>query len=124
MGRYYSGDIEGKFWFAIQSSDAADRFGVQGSEPNYISYWFTESDLASIQEELEVIEANLGEFLPKLNEFFDTHNGYNDEMLMEFLGINLEQVRYLLREYADYELGLKIRKCIAETGSCSFEAEL
>ncbi len=28
MGRYYSGDIEGKFWFAVQSSYAADRFGV------------------------------------------------------------------------------------------------
>ena len=27
MGRYYSGDIEGKFWFAVQSSNAADRFG-------------------------------------------------------------------------------------------------
>lgn len=22
MGRYYSGDIEGKFWFAVQPSDA------------------------------------------------------------------------------------------------------
>ena len=30
MGRYYSGDIEGKFWFAIQSSDDADYFGVEG----------------------------------------------------------------------------------------------
>ena len=33
MGRYYSGDIEGKFWFALQSSDAADRFGVVGTQP-------------------------------------------------------------------------------------------
>jgi len=28
MGRYYNGDIEGKFWFAVQSSDDADFFGV------------------------------------------------------------------------------------------------
>ena len=30
MGRYYTGDIEGKFWFGIQSSNSADRFGVIG----------------------------------------------------------------------------------------------
>lgn len=40
MGRYYSGDIEGKFWFAVQSSNAADRFGVSGNEPNFIQYHF------------------------------------------------------------------------------------
>lgn len=28
MGRYYSGDIEGKFWFGTQSSDDATHFGV------------------------------------------------------------------------------------------------
>ena len=28
MGRYYTGDIEGKFWFAVQSSDDADFFGL------------------------------------------------------------------------------------------------
>ena len=30
MGRYYNGDIEGKFWFGVQSSDDADFFGVDG----------------------------------------------------------------------------------------------
>ena len=39
MGRYYSGDIEGKFWFAIQSSDDADYFGVEGVS-NYLGYYF------------------------------------------------------------------------------------
>ena len=38
MGRYYSGDIEGKFAFGIQSSDAADRFGVIGQPPEYLQY--------------------------------------------------------------------------------------
>ena len=36
MGRYYSGDINGKFWFALQSSNAASRFGGYENEPNYI----------------------------------------------------------------------------------------
>lgn len=38
MGRYYSGDINGKFWVAIQNSDAAERFGLTGYIPNYITY--------------------------------------------------------------------------------------
>ena len=53
MGRYYYGDIEGKFWFAVQSSDAADRFGVIGEEPHYLEYDFTEDDLEEVEEELE-----------------------------------------------------------------------
>jgi hypothetical protein len=36
MGRYYSGDIDGKFWFALQSSDCADRFAVCKSPKNKI----------------------------------------------------------------------------------------
>jgi hypothetical protein len=40
MGRYYSGDIEGKFMFATQSSTAADRFGSSYYEPNHVNYYF------------------------------------------------------------------------------------
>ena len=36
MGRYYNGDIEGKFWFGVQSSDDGDFFGSKGEEPNHI----------------------------------------------------------------------------------------
>ena len=32
MGRYYNGDIEGKFMFAVQSSTSADRFGCAGKQ--------------------------------------------------------------------------------------------
>ena len=38
MGRYYNGDIEGKFWFAVQSSDDADYFGVEGQRPEMLEY--------------------------------------------------------------------------------------
>jgi hypothetical protein len=41
MGRFYSGSIEGKFWFGLQSSDAASRFGVEPSEPAELLYFFT-----------------------------------------------------------------------------------
>ncbi len=40
MGRYYSGDIEGKFWFGVQSSDDADFFGVTGYAPETLEYYF------------------------------------------------------------------------------------
>ena len=29
MGRYYDGDIEGKFWFGIQSSADGEFFGAR-----------------------------------------------------------------------------------------------
>ena len=56
MGRYYSGDIEGKFWFAVQSSNAADRFGSIGYEPDYLEYYFNEDNLPDVQKELKKIE--------------------------------------------------------------------
>ncbi len=39
MGRYYDGDIQGKFWFAVQSSDDGEFFGSQECGNNYIEYY-------------------------------------------------------------------------------------
>jgi hypothetical protein len=112
MGRYYSGDIEGKFWFAVQSSAAADRFGVSGFQPEVINYNFQE-------EEIKNIEESLGDKLQVIEKFFEEVNGYNDKMLEE-ANISKDE----LSEYADLCLGRKIRDCIKENGGCSFEAEL
>ena len=119
MGRYYSGMIEGKFWFALQSSDAADRFGVIGSSPSYLEYNFGEEDLQGVEDEIKVIEDFLGDKKRILDEFFNTNNGYTDKMI-EDLGILQSE----LKEYADLKMGYKIRDCIKEEGSCAFEAEL
>jgi len=43
MGRYYHGDIEGKFWVAVQSSGDADFFGVEGTY-HYLDYYFEKKD--------------------------------------------------------------------------------
>jgi hypothetical protein len=99
MGRYYSGDIEGKFWFGVQSSDSADRFGVQGVEPQYLEYNFFEEDLESVEKELKNIEDSLGEDLNKIEKFFEDNNGYNSQTLLD-AGIN----ESLLSTYADYLL--------------------
>ena len=124
MGRYYYGDIEGKFWFAVQSSYAADRFGVMGTAPSYIEYYFQKEDLPGVQEELANIENILGDKLAKIDEFFKERVYYNDQELQDFLGISSEETMIVLSHYADYELGKKIEACIIENGSCSFEGEI
>lgn len=119
MGRYYSGDIEGKFWFALQASNCADRFGRTGQVPNYIEYSFWIDDLPEVQEEIQRIEDKLGIFKEKIDKFFEVNNGYNDHLLAQN-GISKE----LLSEYADLLLGYQIRDELNKNGSCNFTAEL
>jgi len=123
MGRYFTGDIEGKFWFAVQSSDCADRFGVQGYQPEVLKsevlkYWFSEEDLEGVEQEITNIETKLGDKLKVIDDFFASRDSYNDEMLLE-IGISKQD----LSEYADLGMGKKIRDCIKENGQCEFEAE-
>lgn len=119
MGRYITGDLDYKFWFGVQSSDAADRFGVTGVEPNYLHYYFDENNLPDVQEELKNIESSLGDDLKKMIDFFENSNGYNDQTLKEN---NIDESK--ISEYADYRLGKEIEKCIVDFGTCEFEAEL
>jgi hypothetical protein len=124
MGRYYNGDIEGKFWFGVQSSDCADRFGVMGRQPEKLYYYFDESDLQSVQNELKQIEQSLGNYLKQLNDFFAKNNGYSDIKLAKELGVSEQDLGYILRDYADYELGKEIEKSIIKNGQCEFYAEM
>lgn len=119
MGRYYSGDIEGKFWFGTQPSDDADYFGSVGTEPNYIEYYFDEYHIPSIKKGIKECKKQLGDNKKKLDEFFKKENGYNDDMLIE-AGIDPSSVEW----YARLELGEKILACVKEVGSCNFTAEL
>ena len=88
MGRYYQGDIEGKFWFGVQSSDDANNFG--GSEIELqdddgeiyeLEYFFNKEDLESINEGIQTCITDLGEFRSKLDEVFSSSNGYNPDVL-------------------------------------------
>lgn len=119
MGRYYSGDIKGKFWFGLQSSVAADRFGVPHCEPSYVTYYYQEQDLDGVEKEINNITESLGNKLKVIEDFFKDRGGYNDEMLAE-AGITRDE----LSEYADLGLGIQIRDCIIEKGECTFDAEL
>ena len=119
MGRYYNGDIEGKFWFGLQPSDAASRFGGEELEPNYINYYFNEDHLKEVEEEIKYIEEKLGDNKKIIDDFFSKKQSYSNQELED---INISQA--MLRDYADLELGIKIRDCIVENGECAFDAEL
>ena len=123
MGRYINGDIEFKFWFAVQNSDAADRFGVTGVEPQELYYYFDRGNLEDVEEELKVIKKQLGKYRTKMNEFFKSNSTYTDKALAKYLDLPEAKVQSLLSAYADYELGMKIRKSILENGQCEFTAE-
>ena len=136
MGRYYEGDIEGKFWFGIQSSDDADFFGSAGFEPDYLEYYFDEEHLDKIQKGLDECSQCLDYRKDLLDDFFKKNNGYTREQICELLdvpvpkpGISIEQhnkskYHYYLMWYARYELGNKILDRVKSDKFCSFRAEL
>jgi hypothetical protein len=133
MGRYYTGDIEGKFWFGVQDSNDARFFGGDESEPSYIEYFFDGNDLDDIKFGIQECTKALGKNLNKLNTFFKKNDCYSDEQLTEYLGIdaNKEEVKgihtrelqEILTWYARLDLGRKILKCVQKHGDCSFQAE-
>jgi|TARA_R110000868_G_scaffold222886_1_gene474710 hypothetical protein len=132
MGRYYQGDIEGKFWFGIQSSDDANYFGgseieLQDDETGYVyelEYFFAKEDLETINEGIQTCITDLGEFKEKLDEFFKDSTGYNPDELAKHLGVDVIEYRELMVSYARLHLGEKIKKCVGEKGECRFTAEL
>lgn len=121
MGRYYSGSINGKFWFGLQSSYAASRFGVccKFLDEYRLEYNFKENHLGKLSEEIKKIETQLGEKKQRLDVFFENNEGYKNLDILS-LGISMEE----FADYADLLFGCIIRDCITENGYCSFEAEL
>jgi|ETNvirnome_6_100_1030635.scaffolds.fasta_scaffold20223_2 hypothetical protein len=127
MGRYYNGDIEGKFWFALQSSTAPSRFGRDYYEPNYVDYYFDKESLKDIRKEIQSIKKTLGKYKKAFDEFFKENNTYNDEMLEKFFKkkkMDTSNLMKMLEDYADLGLGRKIEKCVKDNNECSFTAEL
>ena len=129
MGRYYDGDIEGKFWFGVQSSDDAEFFGAKAREPMYVDY--SVEDIAEVDKGLDMCILNLGANKKRLDEFFDSlDHGYNDEMLIKHykdkfqVTIDEDFVMKMLTWYARLDLGEKIKKCMVDKGFCEFRAEL
>jgi hypothetical protein len=123
MGRYYTGDIEGKFWFAVQDSDDADFFGSTG-QASHLNYYFNQDNLKDIAKGIEVCKKELGEWKQKLDDFFKNKNCYGDNELTDQLGLKKDDQLPLLQWYARLELGEQIHECVVKNGSCGFEAEI
>jgi hypothetical protein len=113
MGRHYYGDIEGKFWFAVQSSEAPSRFGGTIE----LSYSFNEEDIPQVEETLSNIEKNINVSL--LDELFEKQGGYSEADL-EVYGLTADDVK----EYADYTLGKQILEYLKENGECNFWGQI
>ena len=124
MGRYYHGDIEGKFMFSVQSSDDANFFGSEGYN-SYLNYHFDKDDhMTSIEKGIKTCKIELGAWKESLDKFFKNNNGWNDKMLEDQINLSPEKSPGILTWYARLELGEKIKKCVEENGDCSFEAEI
>ena len=129
MGRYYNGDIEGKFAFAVQASNDADHFGVIGTEPSVLEYYFDETNLGTINEAIKVCENQLGEYKDKLNYFFKSVNGFNEDIVKDWFKKTYNEDMPYDKFNANYailarlELGIKIRDCVQKNGEYQFTAE-
>ena len=124
MVRDYNGSINGRFWATVQNSDAADRFGVIGHQPEELYYHFDIESLPEIYQELSNIAKSLGSNLILLHKFFTDNTGYTDEKVAEYLNVELDVAKNLLKDYADFELGIEIAEAVRTTGQCEFTAEL
>jgi len=126
MGRYYNGDVEGKFWFGVQSSSDGEFFGAV---PTAVEY--SVGDIKQVELGIEACKFALGDHLNKLTQFFNSHNGYNDGMIIEYYKTNFNEpmsekiIRELLEWYARLELGTQIYNHMKENEyGCTFTAEL
>jgi hypothetical protein len=124
MGRFYSGDIKGKFWFGVQASNDADFFGVEGEQPNYLEYRFEKANVRSVKDAVAKCRKALGDDKAKLDAFFALEKPWNEEMVARFTKIPKRRVDVLLKWYARLELGEQILKCVNRKGRCYFQAEL
>ena len=114
MGRYIYGDIEYKFWFAIQPTDVIETFG--GCQGNMIQWYWNESDLPVVESRLKDIwkqcikrTGNSPKYwLFKANKY----------------GVSLSDDNYKIYKWAaDFELGIKIRRAIKKYENVCIEAE-
>ena len=141
MGRHYDGDIEGKFWFAVQSSDDGEYFGaIDITEENtdsdyhdgFVDYVIYFSDIDKVKAGIDLCKRQLRGNYVILSEFFSNNNGYNDEMIIEHyketrgIHINEDFLREQLTIFARLDFGTQILLYFNENPGedCHFTAEM
>ena len=126
MGRYYSGDIEGKMWFAVQNSSDWDYFGKEGNYPERLAYYYEKEDLPKIKKGIENCKKMLGKYKKEIDLYFKKEQGYNDKELAKCLKIKEDGVKPLLEWYARLEKAEQLNTFLKQKGHdyCQFEVEL
>jgi hypothetical protein len=107
MGRYYNGDIDGKFMFAVQSSAAGERFEAFDIEPQYVEYCVKRESYGHIEKTLNEIEKTGA--VKRVKNMFDNEVGWNDEIQKNY-NVSDKDVS----EYADWVLGSKMKSFFDE----------
>jgi hypothetical protein len=103
MGRYYNGDINGKFMFAVQSSSAGERFGAFEIEPQYVEYSVNRESYEHIKKTLKKIE-NSGAVERVKNMFENENYGWNEKIKNKYNVSDKD-----ISDYADWILGCKMK---------------
>ena len=130
MGRHYTGDIDGKFWFAVQPSDIHEQFGAKEQEPAFIEYMIENGP--QVLDGLEALECKLGKYLEVAHQFFIQNESYMEIDFMDFAqsyGMNcknIEVAKQIIRDYADWTSGIEVLEYFNKTGAdvCYISAEL
>tara|TARA_R100001443_G_scaffold1863_8_gene6445 strand:- start:1917 stop:2318 length:402 start_codon:yes stop_codon:yes gene_type:complete len=114
MGRYYNGDVEGKFWFAVQPSNAHEQFGAEQYEPEPSEIPYKIENKPIILNRLIEIENKMGLYLEAAHSFFEQKICYNTEELQLYFknyGLNCKNedvARNIIGDYADWLLGIEL----------------
>lgn len=119
MGRYYTGDIEGKFWFGVQSSYAPENIG---GELMRVTFQF--ADKRVVDFHIQRLNNQLGDNVAKLDKYFKENPCYNDEDLAKYLEIKTDEVKGILKDYADLELARQVSEYLQTADYCEIDCEL
>ena len=127
MGRYYSGDINGKFMFGVQPSNAPERFGCRDDNATTIHYSIDKDDIDICKNELDNIKNNVKELFDI--DIDEIHKKYYEEKdqfeLSKYMNDKAKKLKdTFYSEFADYLLGMKIYNCLLENGECVFDADI
>ncbi|CAC9512037.1 hypothetical protein [uncultured Gammaproteobacteria bacterium] len=131
MGRYYDGDIEGKFWFAVQDSDDGEFFGAEETNSNYINYCVLSKNKDKVFKGVDECKKQLGEWLTIFDNYFHEDSAYSDLKIEDFIAnnhykVNAKDYKVKIIWYARLMMGIKMKDFFKDNpdNNLYFEAEL
>jgi hypothetical protein len=119
MGRYYQGDIEGKFWFGVQASDDGEFFGAKECATGIVDYEINVNDIQVVKEGIMTCKKRLRHAILE----YDPDAGFK---LHFWNSLTETEQRYYSEWMARLEMGIKILIFFNDNpdNDCYFTAEL